>query len=294
MKIYSPALQAHLLSGATTLCNCWKITRRDGAVFGFTDHDCDIELDTVVCTAQTGGTTSSVTAGPDLCVGGGEVLGALTADVMDEASFEAGLWDRARVELWRVNWAAPEQRFCVQKGDIGEITRTPTAFRAELRSLTQALSETQGRIFGHLCDAVFCDARCGLSPQSFSVQGTVGRFQSPHRIEAVVPGEKQADIFADGTLTWREGAFKGQTVEIIDSLSLGEGKMALDLWESLSSPPAEGTPFTLLAGCDKRFETCCTRFNNAENFQGFPHIPGNDFALSVAKRDTGKNDGSAL
>ena len=39
MKTLSPALQAHLDSGATTLAWCWRIERADGVVFGFTDHD---------------------------------------------------------------------------------------------------------------------------------------------------------------------------------------------------------------------------------------------------------------
>ena len=34
--------------------------------------------------------------------------------------------------------------------------------------------------------------------------------------------------------------------------------------------------FTIVAGCDKRFETCRTKFANRLNFRGFPHMPGND------------------
>jgi hypothetical protein len=32
----------------------------------------------------------------------------------------------------------------------------------------------------------------------------------------------------------------------------------------------------LREGCDKRFETCVSRFANAANFRGEPHLPGND------------------
>ena len=42
MKSLSPALQAHLDDGTTTLAWCWKITRADGQSFGFTDHDCPL------------------------------------------------------------------------------------------------------------------------------------------------------------------------------------------------------------------------------------------------------------
>ncbi|HEX7775904.1 MAG TPA: DUF2163 domain-containing protein, partial [Parvibaculum sp.] len=32
MKSISSDLQAHLDTGATTLCHCWKLVRNDGAV----------------------------------------------------------------------------------------------------------------------------------------------------------------------------------------------------------------------------------------------------------------------
>jgi uncharacterized phage protein (TIGR02218 family) len=31
----------------------------------------------------------------------------------------------------------------------------------------------------------------------------------------------------------------------------------------------------IMAGCDKKFTTCCNKFNNAINFRGEPNIPGN-------------------
>ncbi len=47
MKSFSPSLAAHLASGATTLCACWRVTRGDGVVLGFTDHDRAIVFDDV-------------------------------------------------------------------------------------------------------------------------------------------------------------------------------------------------------------------------------------------------------
>ena len=58
MKTLPPGLQSHLDSGATTLCWCWKLTRRDGAVQGFTDHDVSVVFDSVAYAATTGFTAS--------------------------------------------------------------------------------------------------------------------------------------------------------------------------------------------------------------------------------------------
>lgn len=48
MKQLSPEFEAHLKSGSTTLCWCWRLTRRDGVVSGFTDHDRDVSFDGTV------------------------------------------------------------------------------------------------------------------------------------------------------------------------------------------------------------------------------------------------------
>ena len=41
-KTISSGLAQHLAGQVTTLATCWKITRRDGVVLGFTDHVLDL------------------------------------------------------------------------------------------------------------------------------------------------------------------------------------------------------------------------------------------------------------
>ncbi len=46
------------------------------------------------------------------------------------------------------------------------------------------------------------------------------------------------------------------------------------------------------AGCDKRLETCRFKFNNILNFQGFPHIPGEDWLMSYPSEGQPHDGGS--
>ncbi len=62
----------------------------------------------------------------------------------------------------------------------------------------------------------------------------------------------------------------------------------------MPEPIAPGDAFTVTAGCDKRFATCRDRFANTVNFRGFPHIPGNDFIVSVPVPGSGRHDGSGI
>ncbi len=70
MRPIPPALQTRLNSGATTLCRCFILTRRDGITLGFTDHDRDALLNDVLCRADTGFSGSEAVARPVLSVDG--------------------------------------------------------------------------------------------------------------------------------------------------------------------------------------------------------------------------------
>ena len=74
---------------------------------------------------------------------------------------------------------------------------------------------------------------------------------------------------------------------------LAGGNALIELWQPMHFDIASGDGFAVTAGCDKLFATCVAKFSNGDNFRGFPHIPGNDFALSYVKTG-GVNDGSPV
>jgi hypothetical protein len=154
------ALKAHLATGATTVCRAWAVTRRDGVVLGFTDHDRDLAFEGVVFRAASGLTASAVQQGTGLAVDNTEALGALSDAGLTEADILAGRYDGAEVRLWQVNWADVDQREMLFRGSVGEITRAGGAFRAELRGLTEMLNQPRGRVFQRDCSAVLGDGQC--------------------------------------------------------------------------------------------------------------------------------------
>jgi uncharacterized phage protein (TIGR02218 family) len=86
-------------------------------------------------------------------------------------------------------------------------------------------------------------------------------------------------LFNAGRLHWSSGGNAGLAMEIkLHRVVAGEVRLAL--WQAMAEPIAVGDTFTVTAGCDKSFATCRDRFANADNFRGFPHIPGNDFVMS--------------
>lgn len=280
MRTLESAFAAHIAQGETTLCHCWRLTRSDGVVLGFTDHDRVVNLLGLDFAPAHGLDGSEVPARLGPQVETSEVLGVLHADAITEDDILLGRYDGAEVETWRVNWADPGQRLLLRTDTIGEIVREDGAFRAELRSGQQELNATKGRIYQGLCDAALGDARCGVDVAAPAFRGfaTVTAIEDAHRI--VVAGLEgfSEGWFGFGSAIWTDGRRDGLRDGVVSHARIGAADV-LGFSASVGDWAAVGDTLTVTAGCDRRFATCKARFANAANFRGFPHIPGSDFVL---------------
>ncbi len=279
------ALQAHLEGGLTTVCRCWAVTRRDGAVLGFTDHDSTLVFGGVKYLANTGLTARAFEQTTGLSVDNSEAVGALSDPAIRDADVEDGLFDGAAVEAWLVNWADTDMRRMMFKGSFGEIERAGPNFRVDLRGLSDVLNQPQGRIYQRSCAAVLGDGKCKVDLSTFEVEGNIASNRDGLVLRVDVEGAFEDGWFAKGLL--KAG---GRTALIKSDHS--QGARRITLWQSMAGLD-EGTPVTLTAGCDKRLDTCREKFSNVLNFRGFPDIPGEDWLMSYPVQ-SGLNDGGSL
>ena len=291
MRQISTEFQAHLDTGATTLATCWRITRKDGAVLGFTDHDLPLDFDGVVHAPETGADGAALVSTADLGIDNSEIEGALTSDRLSADDLAAGRYDDAEVEIWRVNWADVSERVLLKRAVIGDVVREGGRFRAELRGASHKLGRTTGRLYQRLCDAVVGDARCGvdLDKAQFNGAGVVTSIPDSQRIIASGIQSFDGGWFAHGVLTWVTGANAGDRAHI-KAHDAGASGASLSLWLPPASTIVPGDTFTVTAGCDRRHGTCAEKFANLVNFRGFHLMPGNDFAVSYPLRRE-NNDG---
>lgn len=295
MKTLSPQAAARFAGAATTRATCWRITRRDGKVFGFTDHDREIAFDGATFRPDLGFETTVSTLEPDFASGSAEVAGILLSPEISDDDLAGGLWDGATVEVFAVDWQDPEARVLMRRAEVGEVTRSGKAFRAELRGLAHLFDQPRGRVFSHICDADLGDARCrvDLDAGGFRAEGTVQSAIDGAALNVAGIGGPETDWFAGGRLEIVDGPHAGMTGEIVADRLDGAVRV-LALLAPLAVLPAPGSAVRLTAGCDKRFATCTGKFSNTENFQGFPHMPGADFALAYPSRGAAENDGGPL
>lgn len=295
MRTLSPGLQASLAGGATTLARCWRLTRCDGAVLGFTDHDRTLRFEGTDFAAATGLEAADTQAELGFAVGGGDLAGVLAAESLSEDALAAGLYDAASLEVWLVDWQAPDNRLLLQTGLLGEVRRAGSGFVAELRSDMQHVEEVRGRLFQAGCSADFGDARCGVDAggPAWSASASVSATDGAATLETSGLSAFASGWFTAGRLVFTGGANAGGAVEVRGHAVSG-GRAVLDLWQPAARLIAVGDPFRVTAGCDKRFETCAGRFANQVNFRGFPHMPGNDVVLRSAHEGDPDMDGGSL
>ncbi|MEM9360316.1 MAG: DUF2163 domain-containing protein [Pseudomonadota bacterium] len=285
MKQLPDGMQEHLDGRATTLCWCWKVERRDGLVQGFTDHDRALAFDGVTYEAMAGFTASELQESVGLSVDNLEVQGAVTSDRLSEADLQAGLYDDAQVEIYRVNWSNTEQRVLMRSGSLGEVRRSDRSFVAEVRGLSHYLQQPQGRLFQYACDADLGDTKCGiaLTDPLYRGSGSVTAVVNARRFNVTGFSDFATQWFERGQLQFESGlnagnAFQVRRHDVIVDL------VVVELWSAPARDVMVDDTVTITAGCDKVLATCRDKFSNVANYRGFPHIPGNDFVTAYARQ----------
>jgi len=273
-------LDAHLAQAITTLCNCWRLTRGDGVVMGFTDHDMPLTVDGTLFEPQTGFTTSEARQSLGLAIDSADVQGVLSSIRVTDADIIDGRYDGATVETLVVNWREPAAFRIVGKATVAGIRRADEAFVATLEGLGRSLDVVRGRLVRRNCDAELGDGRCGVAlGGALSGAGSVLHADQAGSIRASGLDGFAQGWFTHGVLRWTSGARAGETERVLVHRRQDAGAM-LTLLPRNGPPIADGDGFTIVAGCDKRFATCKQKFSNQLNFQGFPHLPGNDQAYA--------------
>nr|WP_216654698.1 DUF2163 domain-containing protein [Pseudogemmobacter hezensis] len=277
----------HLRTGNTNTCHLWTVTRRDGLVLGFTDHDCALQVGGVVYRAGAGLDASALQQATGLSVDNSEAIGALSGDAISEADLAAGHYDGAEVRIWLANWQVPADRHELFRGTLGEVTRRGASFRAELRGLSEPLGQPMGFAYTRSCSAVLGDRRCGFNPlqpgyfcdialQEVTDDGRVFTFDD-------LPGFEPR-WFEHGRLEVLDGAASGLNAMIRQD-ELRQGGRRVTLWQGIRAALLPGDRLRLIAGCDKWAQSCRLKFNNFNNFRGFPHLPEEDWLASYPRQD---------
>ena len=252
----------------TSLALCWRLERLDGAGIALTSHDEAVDSEGVRYEPTPGMTPAAVTRGLGLEPHSAEAAGALSSDALDETDLSLGRWDGSKVRLAVVDWKAQDASpIQLMAGEIGSVSIDGESFSADLNGAAVALQ-------GPVCPATSAECRAEFGDKKCRVD-LAGRTTVAH-VVSCDGGSLTLDIGVDdrfvlGRLRYMNGSNCGLSTVILSAS--GNILQVRDLPRTLVE---SGCRVELREGCDKRFETCVSRFANAANFRGEPHLPGND------------------
>ena len=274
MKILDPIIEAEVESNTAYLATCWKITRTDNVVLGFTDHDVDIVFDSVTYEAETGFNRSALAQNSTLAVDNMDLEGAVASIGISEEDVRDGIYDYAEVEVFQVNINNPTAKVILKRGLLGNLTLRDGIYVTEIRGLSQMLSRTFVELILPDCNAEVYDSRCTVNPAAFTNTGSVSAVITQRQVFTVslnAPA-RSSGYFTSGLITFTSGLNNGKSMDVKSH----EGD-DFTMFLNLSRDVAMGDTFSVQRGCHKRFfKDCIDVFDNGVNFRGYPKVPGQD------------------
>lgn len=301
MKSIPIALQAHLDQDATTLCQLVRVETKDGTVFGFTDLDADLIYDDgdgdVTYRADNGFTPSRLQASADMAVDNAEMDGVVMDGGITMAQIRAGLFDHAKVRIYRVNYMSmSDGHEIISTGTTGETKFSDTGWRTEFRSLTQQFKQPLSPAYSLECRARFGSKAIGTADGSYEERhpcgmdftwtaATVTSLGSTARRIIVASGlAATGDFYAPGVIRVTSGPNTGMEMEV-DSYDGTTKTITL----ALAMPYAfsASDTFDIRQDCSKLWDDedhgCLYHFgaDRKDHFQGEPHIPVSDAGANL-------------
>jgi len=284
MKSFPSGLLSHIQQGQTTLTTLFKITRRDGSILGFTEHDVDIVSGGVTYVSDSGYNRFNLNETADAEAKTTELVGAIDA-IITRDDIQRRLYDGAAFELLLANWKTISNGTGILcTGSFGPVSIEEFQFRVELRGLTYRLNDLGGNVCGPDCRTDFGSAKCapggtlagGTTINSLLQSGTV---VSVSGNSFVFSGLTNPNLPNGGNCTLTSGSNNLLSIEIKD-IDWGTSTITLRPGGLLVVDIAPGDTFSYMPNCDKTFFTCVNSYANGLNFQGEPHAFNPDESLN--------------
>ena len=259
MRTIPAPLAIKLQGETTTFAVCFKITRRDGVVLGFTTHDRSIDVGGTTYESVPGVTPSQLQQKADLSIDNLDFKAILDSPSLVREDLLYGAYDYAQMDIFLVDWSdTAAGTIVLSKGTLGEIQTGDVEFSAELRSLSQHLGATHGRTVMLECDVeTFGEGRCGLDKLNYAETVSVTSIFEQYKIfdtgTVQPPG-----YYTHGELRFEAGANMNAEYLIAEHSAGGRIRLAVRTPRGI----AVTDQVRLIAGCDRRSSTCRDKFSN--------------------------------
>lgn len=278
-----PNIREMLTLRSRRLAPLWDITRTDGVVLRFTGHDSPLTMGGNTYKSAWGFEGSARRFQDALKDSTVDFRGVISSPDISDTDLRAGKYRDAEVRETLVDWRWPYRGGVSNYFWVEQTTFDKEVWVGELSGPQRFLKRAFGQTLDRNCERKLGDAECTVDLNSFTIVGVsvLGMEDGDKRLVIYAdPATLSAftdEYFAFGELTFTTGANTG--ILPIDIKKYRASDRRIELQVPLPYPVANGDLFTIIAGCDRRFTTCVSKFSNGINYGGFLFLPGTDKVL---------------
>lgn len=153
-------------------------------------------------------------------------------------------------------------------GFVSTISKDNQLLTITISPIIAKLNKSINDFFSPLCRACFRDKNCSINVEQYMSTGVISQIISQDCVIGNHQENKATQIgyYKYGVIKFLTGKLAGISLQIKDE---DNGKIFLLKNTRLITI---GDKYNIHAGCDKSFNTCKNKFNNAINFMGEPFI----------------------
>ena len=275
MRDLSPAVLEAISDPATVIVTCWDIERQDGVVVRMTDFDQEVIVDSETYLPNGSTDRTAIRLSDGLSPDNLDIKGVFNSDLITDDDLQNGLYDYADLKVFLAFAEnGPDETIPLLAGRFGLVESDGAAYSVEINSITQALMTQTGEVTTPTCRAAFGDERCRIDLSAYRHEYTLDTVEDGRTMTVVEGRQLALGSYVNGEAYLVDGDGIGLRTEI-----RAEDWPQILLMIPFPVIPKSGDKIELTAGCDKRRVTCVA-FNNIENFQGEPDIPGIDALIA--------------
>ena len=277
MKSVSAGLQAVIDAGEVKWAFIWKLKRRNGVIYAYTEHDRPLDVDLGdgdgLVSYQPG--TISTPSEPDQSIGvkvdSADLEGAtglISGFGINKDDIVAGRFDGAEITTAHCHWPEPGLGGMIASVHYaGDAVDNENTFSISSRSLISRFDARPTIKIQPECRHEFGSTACGYDLSGQIHAGAITAITDARRYVSDVV--QAAGYFDYGVVEFTTGRNAGLKYDVNSSDDLG----AIEMSGPPKLPISVGDQLILTRGC-KKDKPACVAYANFINFGGFPDVPG--------------------